>query len=77
MKLKRIRERNQRILTDLNGFIGGDSGDSQKADFQYFSLFYGKLCFCLSPCHLCCHPLNSIYILYNFPFGFKKDILEI
>jgi hypothetical protein len=35
MKLKRIRERNQRILTDLNGFIGGDSGDSQKADFQY------------------------------------------
>ncbi len=23
MKLKRIRERNQRILTDLNGFVGG------------------------------------------------------
>jgi hypothetical protein len=34
MKLKRIRERNQRILTDLNGFIGGDS---QNTDLQYLS----------------------------------------
>jgi hypothetical protein len=52
MKLKRIRERNQRILTDLNGFIGGDSGDSQKADFQYFSLYS------MGSCVFVCHPVT-------------------
>ena len=37
MKLKRIRERNQRILTDLNGFIGGGSKGGRVEDKKQHS----------------------------------------
>jgi hypothetical protein len=47
-------------------------GVGEQADFQYFSIFYGKLCFWPTPLHPCFHPPNSLYILYDFPFGFKK-----
>jgi hypothetical protein len=49
-------------------------GVGEKADFQYFSIFYGKLCFWPTPLHPCFHPPNSLYILYNFPLDLKRCI---
>ncbi len=61
--------------TDFNRFQQIYSlcrGVGEKADFQYFSIFYWKLCFWPTPLHPCFYPPNSLYILCNFPFGFKK-----
>jgi hypothetical protein len=76
MKLKRIRERNQRILTDFNGFIGcvGVYVKKQISNLLYILWEVVFLAYTPTPSP---SPLNSLYILYNFPFGFKKDILEI
>ena len=81
MKLKRIRERNQRILTDLNGFIGGhffyvvsmQAMQVKNTTSNTLPPLYGNFVFCLHSLHSLLHS----EILYIFYIIFLLDLKKI
>ena len=80
MKLKRIRERNQRILTDLNGFIGGGSSDWKvEARHQHSNNSLPSMGIWVSGFHpsTLASTLQILYILHIISFlDFKKRYIR-